>query len=202
MALSARFHPAAEAQLFELYAYIAADAGRARAGAFIGRLRASCLGLGDFPEMGRSASELGEGHRQHPIERRAVIVYVVLAEHVENPRHLLWRARPVRATRPRRLTFPDSAQMVLAKDCPDVLGGTDRRPWRRRRTGRPRAFRSRWRHRARRRPRGRHSDLAHIRAGTGGDHALNGFSLIGHQGNGLEMARRRKNIIVGFGWNM
>ena len=33
--------------------------------------------------MGRSASELGEGHRQHPIERRAVIVYVVLAEHIE-----------------------------------------------------------------------------------------------------------------------
>lgn len=83
MVLSVRFHPAAETQLFELYAYIAAEAGRARAGAFLGRLRASCLGLGTFPQMGRPAPEFGEGHRLHGVERRAVIVYVVLAEHVE-----------------------------------------------------------------------------------------------------------------------
>lgn len=83
MALSVRFHPAAEAQLFEFHAYIAAEAGRVRTGAFLGQLRASCLGLGTFAEMGRPAPELGEGHRLHPVERRAVIVDVVLPGHVE-----------------------------------------------------------------------------------------------------------------------
>ena len=41
MALSVCFHPAARTQLFELYDYIAAEAGRDRAGGFIDRIEAS-----------------------------------------------------------------------------------------------------------------------------------------------------------------
>lgn len=41
MALSVRFHPAARAQLFDLYEYIAAETGRDRAGGFIDRIEAS-----------------------------------------------------------------------------------------------------------------------------------------------------------------
>lgn len=83
MARSVRFHPAAEAQLFDLYAYIAADSGRGRAGEYIGRLEAACLRLSDFPEMGRAADELGSGFRLLGFERRAAIVYRVLEQAVE-----------------------------------------------------------------------------------------------------------------------
>jgi toxin ParE1/3/4 len=53
MALSVRFHPAARAQLFELYEYTAAETGRDRAGGYIDRIEASCRSLSSFPEMGR-----------------------------------------------------------------------------------------------------------------------------------------------------
>jgi toxin ParE1/3/4 len=75
MALSVRFHPAAGAQLFDLYGYIAAETGRDRAGGFIDRIEASCLSLGTFPEMGREAEDLAPDLRLHPFERRAMIVY-------------------------------------------------------------------------------------------------------------------------------
>jgi len=83
MALSVRFHPAARAQLFDLYEYIAAETGRDRAGGYIDRIEASCLSLGTFPEMGRKAEDLGTGLRLHPFERRAMIVYRVTPEAVE-----------------------------------------------------------------------------------------------------------------------
>jgi toxin ParE1/3/4 len=83
MALSVRFHPAARAQLFDLYEYIAAETGRDRAGGFIDRIKASCLSLGTFPEMGRKAEDLGPDLRLHPFERRAMIVYRVTPEAVE-----------------------------------------------------------------------------------------------------------------------
>jgi toxin ParE1/3/4 len=83
MALSVRFHPAARAQLFNLYEYIAAETGRERAGGFIDRIEASCLSLGTFPEMGRKAEDLGPDLRLHPFERRAMIVYRVTPEAVE-----------------------------------------------------------------------------------------------------------------------
>ena len=83
MALSVRFHPAARAQLFDLYEYIAAETGRDRAGGFIDRIEASCLSLGTFPEMGRKAEDLGTDLRLHPFERRAMIVYRVTPETVE-----------------------------------------------------------------------------------------------------------------------
>ena len=77
MVLKVRFHPAARAQLFELYEYIAAEGGRERAGRYIDRIEASCLKLGTFPEMGRAVDDLGIGLRLHPFERRAIIVYRV-----------------------------------------------------------------------------------------------------------------------------
>jgi toxin ParE1/3/4 len=80
--LSVRFHPAARAQLFDLYEYIAAEGGRERAGAYIGRIEACCMGLGEFPRMGRAAEELGPGLRLHPFERRAVIIYRVLPDSI------------------------------------------------------------------------------------------------------------------------
>lgn len=70
-----RFHPAARGQLFALYEWIAAEGGVARAGQYIERIEAACLRLGDFPELGRMADELGPGLRLHPFERRAMIVY-------------------------------------------------------------------------------------------------------------------------------
>ena len=83
MALSVRFHPAARAQLFDLYEYIAAETGRDRAGGYIDRIEASCLSLGTFPEMGRKAEDLGPDLRLHPFERRTMIVYRVTTEAVE-----------------------------------------------------------------------------------------------------------------------
>ncbi len=83
MALSVRFHPAARAQLFDLYEFIAAETGRDRAGGFIDRIEASCISLGTFPEMGRKAEDLGPDLRLHPFERRAMIVYRVTPKAVE-----------------------------------------------------------------------------------------------------------------------
>lgn len=83
MGLEVRFHPAATAQLFELYEYIVSEAGRLRAGGYIGRIESACLRLGRFPEMGRAAKELGAGLRAYPLERRAMIIYRVAADAVE-----------------------------------------------------------------------------------------------------------------------
>ncbi len=83
MARSVRFHPAARAQLFDLYDYIANEAGSARARGYLDRLEASCLRLADFPAMGRVADDLGPGLRLHPVDRRAIIVYRVTAETVD-----------------------------------------------------------------------------------------------------------------------
>ena len=83
MALEVRFHPAARAQLFELHDHIATEAGLARAGGYLDRLEASCMTLGQFPEIGRRADALGPGLRLHPFERRAMIVYRIVPEAVE-----------------------------------------------------------------------------------------------------------------------
>lgn len=80
---SVRFHPEARRQLFELYDYIAADAGRARARDVIDRIEASCHRLAAFPAMGRAAEELGPGLRLFPIQRRAVIVYRATGQTVD-----------------------------------------------------------------------------------------------------------------------
>jgi len=115
MALSVRFHPAARAQLFNLYEYIAAETGRDRAGGYIDRIEASCLSLGTFPEMGREAEDLGPDLRLHPFERRAMIVYRITPEAVEvlgfTTEAATW---PPTQSRQRASSTPFSHQMVAA----------------------------------------------------------------------------------------
>ena len=46
------FRPQAEADLFDLYRYIARESGTAVAGAYIDRIETACLALETFPERG------------------------------------------------------------------------------------------------------------------------------------------------------
>ena len=72
-----RFRPLAEADLTELYDYIASRGGLAVAGAFIDRIEKSCMALTHFPNRGRRRDDLRPGLRLLGFERRAVIAYVV-----------------------------------------------------------------------------------------------------------------------------
>ena len=76
------FRPGAENDLFELYHYIAAEAGLAVAGAYIERIETACLGLETFPLRGRPRDDIRPGLRILGFERRAVIVYRVVAREV------------------------------------------------------------------------------------------------------------------------
>ena len=69
------FRPKAEADLFDLYRYIAAESGRAVAGAYIDRIEAACLSLETFPERGARRDDLRPGLRIMGFERRATIVF-------------------------------------------------------------------------------------------------------------------------------
>jgi len=77
------FRPAAEQDLIELYAYIAADSGLVRAGGFIDRIEAACLQLEIFPERGRLREELAPGIRILGFERRVTIAFRVQGDQVE-----------------------------------------------------------------------------------------------------------------------
>ncbi len=69
------FRPLAEADLIELYDYIAAEAGHRIAGDYIDRIEAACMGLATFPERGRRRDDIRPGLRVMGFERRATIVY-------------------------------------------------------------------------------------------------------------------------------
>lgn len=72
--------PAAEADLTELYHYIAEQSGsHERAIGYIRRIRAACENLKTLPEAGRSRDDLRPGVRILSFERRVVIVYLVLS---------------------------------------------------------------------------------------------------------------------------
>ncbi len=71
------FRPAAEADLMGLYTYIAEEAGRVRAGAYIDRIEAACLALETMPRRGRPRDDIRPGLRTMSFERRATIVYQV-----------------------------------------------------------------------------------------------------------------------------
>jgi toxin ParE1/3/4 len=75
--------PAASADLFSLYRYIAESSGRTRAGAYIDRIEAACSKLAHFPERGRPREDLGRGIRTFGFERRATIVFRVSQDEVE-----------------------------------------------------------------------------------------------------------------------
>jgi len=72
------FRPRAEADLSELYGYIAAEAGLPVAGAYIDRIEAACLALETFPERGTRRDDIRPGLRTLGFERRATIVFQVL----------------------------------------------------------------------------------------------------------------------------
>jgi toxin ParE1/3/4 len=71
------FRPRAEADLFDLYDYIADDAGPVVAGGYIDRIEAACLALATFPERGTSRDDIRPGLRIIGFERRATIIFQV-----------------------------------------------------------------------------------------------------------------------------
>jgi toxin ParE1/3/4 len=70
-----RFLPSAEVDLFDLYRFIAAEAGRRRAEMYIERIQAACRALEVFPERGTRRDDLGAGMRTLGFEGRATIAF-------------------------------------------------------------------------------------------------------------------------------
>lgn len=60
-----------------LYLRIAAEAGRERAGAYIGRIESACMSLATFPERGTVRAHIHPGLRIIGFERSASIGFVV-----------------------------------------------------------------------------------------------------------------------------
>lgn len=81
-ATAVRFRPLAEADLTELYDFIASQAGLSVAGGFIDRIEKACLALSHFPNRGRRRDDLRPGLRILGFERRAAIAYVVTGSEV------------------------------------------------------------------------------------------------------------------------
>src|SRR6195256_2808824 len=72
------FRPQAEADLFDLYRYIARESGTAVAGAYIDRIEAACLALETFPERGIRRDDIRMGLRTIGFERRAMIAFQIV----------------------------------------------------------------------------------------------------------------------------
>lgn len=83
MTHSVVFRPEAEADLIELYRYIVDTSGTARAGAYITRIEAACMGLAVFPERGTRRDDIAPGLRTLGFERRVTIAFRVLDHTVE-----------------------------------------------------------------------------------------------------------------------
>ncbi|WFU07555.1 type II toxin-antitoxin system RelE/ParE family toxin (plasmid) [Rhizobium sp. CB3171] len=83
MAHRVEFRQAAVDDLTALYERIAAEAGRARAGAYIDRIEAVCMGLETFPERGTVRNHLYPGLRIIGFERSASIAFVVQGDLVD-----------------------------------------------------------------------------------------------------------------------
>lgn len=71
------FHPAARADLFDLYDYIHAQSGPERAGAYMVRIEQGCRRLGDFPASGRARPDIAIGIRTIALDRRILIAFRV-----------------------------------------------------------------------------------------------------------------------------
>jgi toxin ParE1/3/4 len=67
----------AEADLFDLYRYIAQEAGHEVAGAFTDRIEAACMALETFPRRGTRRDDIRRGLRTMGFERRATIAIQV-----------------------------------------------------------------------------------------------------------------------------
>jgi toxin ParE1/3/4 len=82
MVLEVTFRPEAEADLFEIYSYIADKAGLRIAGDYVARIEAACFSLATFPERGALRNDLAPGVRVLIFERRATIAYRVEGDRV------------------------------------------------------------------------------------------------------------------------
>lgn len=76
------FRPHAEADLFDLYEYLAGRAGRETAGRYVSRIEAACMALERVPRRGTRRDDIRPGLRVMGFERRATIVFQVLASEV------------------------------------------------------------------------------------------------------------------------
>jgi toxin ParE1/3/4 len=90
------FRPSAEDDLTRLHDYIAGEAGRNRAGAYIDRLANACFDLSLFPMRGTLRQDIEPGLRLVGFERRAVIAFRVLEWEVEIV-HVLYGGQDIEA---------------------------------------------------------------------------------------------------------
>jgi toxin ParE1/3/4 len=77
-----RFRPHAQADLFDLYRYIAKVAGHPVSGGYIERIEAACMELATFPERGTRRDDIRPGLRTIGFERRAIIAFQVRPDNV------------------------------------------------------------------------------------------------------------------------
>ncbi|RWX81717.1 type II toxin-antitoxin system RelE/ParE family toxin [Neorhizobium lilium] len=77
MAYEIEFRPAAIADLQQIYLTIAREAGVERAGRYIDRIEAACMGLKVFPERGTVRNQIHPGLRIIGFERSVSIAFVV-----------------------------------------------------------------------------------------------------------------------------
>ena len=75
------FRPEAEADLVEIYDYIAEDSP-VQAGKFVALIRSKCEPLRQYPQMGRSRDDLRPGLRSLTVERY-LMIYRALEDVVE-----------------------------------------------------------------------------------------------------------------------
>jgi toxin ParE1/3/4 len=90
------FRQVAVDDLMAHYLQIAAEAGRERAGAYIGRIEAACMALATFPERGTVRAHIHPGLRIIGFERSVSIAFIVHDGIVDILRIL-----------PRGMDFPD-----------------------------------------------------------------------------------------------
>ena len=83
MAHKVVFRPAAEADLFALYRYIAEKSGAVRAGDYVSRIEEACMALATFPKRGPRRDDIAPGLRTIGFERRVTIAFRVLTDAVE-----------------------------------------------------------------------------------------------------------------------
>ena len=69
------FAPEAQADLFQIYDYIAVHGGAERARNYTDRILAHCLGLVTFPERGTIRDDLRPGLRTTTFRRRVTIAF-------------------------------------------------------------------------------------------------------------------------------
>ena len=77
MTLEVIFAPEAQADLLQLYDYIAAEVGDDIAGDYIDRIEGACMALETFPNRGTRRDDIRPGLRTLGFERRATIVFQV-----------------------------------------------------------------------------------------------------------------------------